>query len=189
MRVFIDNSDYEIAKDASENMWCSGKSGRYGRGILNTKDDKFRTERSGRLGEVALGKVLGLEIDSMYRHGGDNFDFKVGCLSIDIKTSVKKQTSQNRIRRSYVRYMDGRRGRLNLKCDLYVAAEVDDDTETQTAVVDIFGYMSRSGLKDLPTAPGIYGYEKGVSGWRNYLLMENRLYDIQELIDIKEILC
>ena len=190
MKITISGSLYEKCEDSSHNMWVNTKKGKYGSGIINSNNDPRKVERTGRLGECALGSLLNKNVDWEYRVGGDGgVDFKIGEFSCDIKTASYNPKSKKRIGRSLIKYIDGKRGKLHLKSEIYVSAEIIfENRDNKVAEIEIHGWCCRSELKNMPTEAGIYGYEKNVKGWRNYLLMENRLHRIEDLKQLNECL-
>jgi len=154
-------------------MWCSEKSGSYGKGLANTQKDPLRVERTGRLGEMALAKVAGLCVDLEYKENGDEYDFCVGGVSIDIKTSTRC-TGYGLIYANS--YWSNRKQRLS---DRYVFAYVENDNQQErVAEVILVGYIKSPLLKNRPTVPG---FKRG--GHMNYLIYYHECLPIVQFIE------
>jgi hypothetical protein len=120
-------------------MYCSSKSGSYGKGILNDKNDVHKTERIGRLGEIAYGKLFNCDPDLEYRRGGDKYDFLLGDKKIDVKTSAHNHGNFH-----YVVHSDDRGHVYDLRCDIYIFFYlVEENYLRQTATIGINGYMTK----------------------------------------------
>lgn len=87
--VNVNGEDYEQAVVSSSNMYANTKTGHYGRGMINRPDDPRRVERIGRLGEIALAKVMACGVDLNYLENGDTCDIVHQDYKIDVKTSER----------------------------------------------------------------------------------------------------
>lgn len=166
----VEGDDYESC--ANVEMWSSKKKGNYGKGLSNSDEDSKRVERTGKLGEMAFAKACGLGVDLNYRKFGDDCDFLLMGLRIDVKTSMSN--------RGYgTIYAKAPGGRLiDLKCDRYVFAHiVVDDREKRHAIIDIVGYLKRSQLENEPLFPGWRG-----GGHHNFVFKYKELEPISKII-------
>lgn len=78
--VNVDGTDWERCDKFKQ--WNDRQRDNYTKGLINNPI------RVGKLAEVACGVMLNQEPDFAFRHGGDNQDFVVGGLSIDVKATV-----------------------------------------------------------------------------------------------------
>jgi len=130
--VNIVGEEYRICDNFAHNMWCSSKAGMWGRGLINTKDDQTKAERTGLLGEMAFSKVYGLGLDIEYKKGGKSIDF-LSCdnKKIEIKTASKKPKYEAGLVKCI----------KNLRADIYIFGYVDsDDRENGSATVILVGF-------------------------------------------------
>ncbi len=74
-KVDIVGEEYDMCVDFSKNMWANKKKGEWGRGMMNTDADPYKTERTGIIGEMGYAKLENIPVDMMYREGGDDYDF------------------------------------------------------------------------------------------------------------------
>ena len=186
--IEVSGQDYRMCDENSHNMWANTKQGAWGGGIVNSATDPRKVERSGRIGEQAYALYMGKEVDWTYRRGGDNKDFSLGSFSVDVKTSSynpKKSPDA-----ALIKYIDARRGKLQLKCDVYVACEITyENREQEIAKVAIHGWVARSEIQHLPRRAGIYGYKKSEGkGWMNAIMKFDSIHPINQLLDIQQIL-
>lgn len=142
MRVEISKKGYQQAVEASKNMWSSKKPGFYGRGMLNTNSDPYKTERIGRLGELALASVLKVNPDFSYRKFGDKYDFKINEYTIDIKTAATTKYKQ-----LLVMGVNEYNRPVKLKADIYIAAHlIEEDHVKQKAAIELVGFCTKKQL-------------------------------------------
>jgi|694.fasta_scaffold18657_10 hypothetical protein len=133
-KIDIADEEYEICESFSSNMWANKKTGTYGRGLANTKEDPYKVERTGKIGELAFSKVFGLPVDFTYREGGDKYDFiDASNKTIDIKTSMKRPWYDAGL----IRATNEGKIPMNLNCDLYVFAYLllDEKSKKQASVI------------------------------------------------------
>lgn len=175
MIIKLTQEDYNTATEYSKNCWAETKGGTWGRGLINNKKDPHKVSRVGKLGEIALCRLLDKEVDTEYRTGGDRgVDVKIGPFKADLKVSVYKP-SRRRYKRALIKYKTSR-GRIKLMSDIYIGGVVYEDS----LEVDIFGWICASELRRLPIEDGIIKLEDG--GWKNIVLQENLLHPIEDLI-------
>lgn len=170
VKVVVDGDDYD--RCAEIEMWASSKKGNYGKGLSNTSDDPLKVERTGKLGEMAFARLCGLGVDLSYRKFGDDCDFTLLGLKIDVKTSLRNQGFG-------LIYAQAPGGRLmDIKCDRYVFAHIEsDDKDSKTAIIVLSGYIKRLHLVDRPLVPGWRG-----GGHRNYLIYYHELEPIEKIV-------
>ena len=175
MIVKIDRPQYEECEKAAANMWCSSKGGVYGKGLLNSIADPYRTERIGRLGEMALCKVINTSPDFSYRKFGDAGDFVINNKKIDIKTAARNYGEM------LVCGENEWGKKVDIKSDIYVAAVIlKDDTTRKESEVDILGWCR----KDVLIAGELVPARKGRH--QNYVMRYTDLTDIDELVKLIE---
>ena len=95
LRVPVLDAEYDMCEKSSHNQWSNEKTGPWGRGHINTTDDPHKTNRIGKLGEMALAKVHDKPVDLDYHKGGDAGDFilleTASCkITANIKTAAHK---------------------------------------------------------------------------------------------------
>ena len=155
--VPIDGDEYRLCENAR--IWSSGKTTDYGLGLGNTPEDPCRVERSGFLGEMALAKLIGGEVNFKYCPFGESVDFIV-CdkrdITIDIKTSVEHPQQFCVYSKSAPSdwYPNGRE--IQIPCDMYVFAYVLNDNRHR-AIVRVVGcqtgdYVRGLDDEDAPTS-------------------------------------
>lgn len=185
MIVTISGSDYRMCEERSKNMWANKKRGSYGRGVVNSKGDPRKVERTGTLGEFAFAEIFDKEVDWEYRQGGDEQDFKIGPFKIDVKCSTKG----DKAKMCYLtnRHKNGRLAKVG--CDIYVCASVlEEDIEGEFARVKLYGWLHRNDLHKFPIRPGARGYVEGEFGWLNWDLEFDKLYPMKDLLECSRIL-
>jgi hypothetical protein len=74
--VKLNSEEYAFCAESAQDLWANTKKTAYGKGILNSEQDKTRTERTGILGEMAFAKIAGLVVDATYSEGGALHDFE-----------------------------------------------------------------------------------------------------------------
>jgi len=142
LSVEVVGGEYDYALKASSNMSSSHKRGEWGRGYMNTNEDPHRVERNGRLGEVAFGKLMGMDIQPEYLYDGDKYDFKIGEKTINVKTSFEHKDPYRMIKE------DDNKREYPLFCDYYVFLYSDYDHLLKKQALVIFdGYISREDIQ------------------------------------------
>lgn len=171
--VNIDKEEYDICDKAAKNMWANSKKGYYGKGMLNTVEDPYKTERTGRLGEMAFGILVNQSIDDEYKHLGDTHDFFFENKKIDVKTAAKKPSYSCGLVRAETQ--SGKK--LDLSSDIYVFGYViNDDVNKKTAQICLVGYMKKADIIKLEPKKARRGFHK------NYEVHYKTLLDIGDLI-------
>lgn len=144
--ILIEKDEYLIIEEYASKMWANQKKGEWGRGLVNTPEDPFKVERTGRLGELALAKLLGLSLDLSYIKGGDAQDFIIGDMKYDIKTATKLPVYRAGLIKAYYHS----KSRIPLKCDRYVFAYIlSDDIINKEAGVVLVGYIDKYNISDV----------------------------------------
>jgi len=157
--IVVEGEEYDICKEHSQNRWSNKKTGEWGRGLNNTKEDPAKVERVGLFGEMAFAKILGLSVDITYRENGDKgADFMICDQKLNIKTAM----------RDYGKLLV----KVNqLTSDLYVEGLlIEEDSVNKKATVAITGYCTRQALVDKPTVPAMKGNHQNKEMPRNELL-------------------
>lgn len=172
--VKVEDGEYDICEKTSKLWWASSKRGAYGKGLLNTKDDPAKTERTGLLGQMAFAKITNEPVDLEYRHGGDKYDFLIsGKYKIDIKCASHdygKNLIQKTNEYGYPQKIDKH---------LYVGSFIDrEDRSNKTASIVLVGYYLQEEVLRANTARGCKG-----NGHFNYELQFHRMRPIMKLID------
>jgi hypothetical protein len=171
--VNVNPQQYDICSVASQNMWANKKKGRYGSGLLNTKEDPYKTERTGRLGEMAFGILINQNIDAEYKHLGDTQDFTINNKKFDIKTAAKKP----KYLCGLIRAQTESGKFLDLTSDTYVFGYVIlDDILKKVAQISLVGYMNKGDIIKLEMKPAKMGFHK------NYEIPYKDTQDIGDLI-------
>jgi len=158
-------------KEASKSRWASSKSGSYGKGVLNTFDDPYRTERVGLLGEAAYGLFIGRpeDTDFSYIQGGDTADFKHGKFKVDMKCA-----SRNSGKVLVAKFANSKEYKVDK--DIYVAGYMVSDTG-EVASVELVGWCYKAQVLKSPV-------EKGKGDWYNYVLYYDKLKPMDELLGL-----
>lgn len=152
MQIQITPRLYKKIEKASQNRWSSSKRGRFGRGLINRKDDPFRAERLGLLGEAALAKLIDRKVDYEYKEGGVPFDFRLNNLKLDIKTAHRNYGS------GLIRAKTPTGVPLTLKSDIYVFGYVvSEDKLNKIAVIELVGYLEKEEIEKCNVVPAKIG--------------------------------
>ncbi len=172
--VHLDKNLYQLAVEASSNRWSNTKKGGYGKGILNSKSDKYKTERIGLLGELAFAKLFNLKVDLDYKHGGDKFDFLISEKTYDIKTSSKRPLYEQGL---IMRVTEN--GKLiEIDKDYYVFGYLkEENLQALWAEVVFIGYQTKEFIEKLTIVPPKVEYLKHKNVEVNY----------SDMLDLKEL--
>lgn len=160
--VDIEHDEYIYALKACEMMNVSNARGEWGAGLMNTDNDQYATRRTGRLGEIALGKLINENIDTKYYLNGDQYDFKVNGITIDVKTSFSHLDPYRVMYKTDTGYI------YPLNCDYYIFCYKDYDypSERKSKIVFdgyITGELLRSDkIKICPSIGAKFSYSKCV---------------------------
>jgi hypothetical protein len=159
-----------VCEAAAHDMWSHTKKGFYGSGIINSKKDPYKVERTGRLGEFAVAKTLNCAINFDYIQFGDSHDILLNDKKLDVKTASYNYGC------GLVRVEGGRGRAIPLKSDIYCFAFIkEDDTENKTAIVVIAGFTTKEKLEKLKHVDARQGNHKNVE------IPYKKLKDIGEL--------
>jgi len=171
--VFIEGDDYLVCKKYAFHRWSNQKKGPWGSGILNSEDDERRTERLGLIGEMAFAKLTGLPVDVEEHQFGDQYDFMVRDVTMDIKLSSNGNHGVGFLK---IRDNDVV---IPLKCRVYIFGVCTlDDRERERAGTLILGYQTREWIElNAVEAPGRAG------DWTNLEIPFNQLIPIRDLIE------
>lgn len=136
MLVKISTPDYKECEKAARNYWASSKKGMYGRGIINSKNDPLKVERTGLLGEMAFAMQARLPLNFEYKRFGDKYDFKAYKKTIDVKTASRDYGA------CLVQYMNKKGNIVFRRKHIYVTAHVTyDDIVEKVAGIELVGYI------------------------------------------------
>lgn len=174
VNVDLFKPEYKLCEESAANMSCSKKTGQYGKGTRNTKEDPLKVERTGRLGEKAFEKLTGLPADFSYREFGDKYDFYVDedC-KIDVKTSMNGQNECG-----FIFAIDEKGRKKELTSDVFVFSYMSkDDIENKLATVVFVGYLKKDDLEKIPITKSYYG------NFYNYKIPYKDLKPIKPLIE------
>lgn len=157
MIIEINKKEYIKVEELAKNMWSNTKKGFYGKGMLNSKKDPFRVERTGRLGEMALSKYLQVPINDEFLQFGDETDFVYNNLKIDIKTAHKKPSYEAGL----IRAMSYSGKKISLTSDIYVFAYIiEENKNTKSAKIKLVGWANKIDIEKLPLQPAKVGDHK-----------------------------
>lgn len=163
INITIQGEEYRVCDYFSKKMWVNNKKSKkemqsYNDGILNTKKDRFKTERIGRLGEMALSKIINKPVNFNYIKNGDDTDFIVGNKNIEIKTA------SHNYGRILVRRKTSKGCLVPIKFDVIVGAYLlNEDKENCCAQVCLVGYQYKKNIIKLPLENAIRGQHKNIS--------------------------
>jgi hypothetical protein len=140
----ITGDDYIKCEEFSFLMWANKKEkGFYNNGIAATNNDPELPERTGLLGEAALGYYLGITPNLVYKEKGERTDFRYQDKSVDIKTSIKRHFSDT----SLIRIINDKGQYIPLKSDIYIAAfKQNEDREKKSAEIVLVGGETKTNI-------------------------------------------
>jgi hypothetical protein len=171
LRVVVEGEEYQLCEDSSHNMGANKKTGVWGRGFRNTSGDPRKVERTGRLGEMAFGKLTETPIDLSYKRMGDKEDTVYEGKSVNVKTAFALYGE------IYVRYSMNNRV-LTLHEDVFVFAYLrNEDRNKKIATVDFLGCLLKSEIVTKEKRPR--------ENWINYVCPYADLHSMKELMIIK----
>jgi len=167
--VVIEDKEYQLCDYYSKKMWVNNKATKkelqsYNSGILNTKKDKYKTERIGRLGEMSLAKIINKPVNFDYVENGDSEDFIVNGLRVEIKTAshnygrilIRRKTSTGRI--------------VPINFDVIVGAYLIKENKLENeAIICLVGYEYVENIINLPLKNAIRGEHKNIEIGYNFL--------------------
>ena len=132
--VQVENEEYQMCEDYSHVCWSTKKKGSdWNKGLINNEADPRRTERTGKLGEMAFGKVFGIPVDCSYRERGDEQDFILQDHKVNLKTASRNYYYGLVKAKEYGKV-------LEIKHDLFAFAFVKyDDRAAKSAEIILVG--------------------------------------------------
>lgn len=153
--ILVDGQNYKDVVFASTHMWANSKTGEWGAGLINSVKDPSRVERTGRLGELAFSIMSGLPPNLEYIKHGDNYDFKINDILIDIKTAARKpKYKAGLIKAGYTKDK-----LIALKHDIYIFSYLKkEDMLEEWATVDLVGYIFKDEIEKYPMSPALMGH-------------------------------
>lgn len=150
MLITVDGEAYIKASNASRGFWASSKPGSYGRGLKNSPEDPTRIERIGILGEIAFAIAANIPYQDniRYQKYGMLQDFiTADGQTVDVKTSLKNRSPV------YLKVHDSTLEVASRCMFFMVCGLVHEDAATNTAVIQLHGYQTRSFIQTLPIKP------------------------------------
>ena len=179
MIIIIKDEDYQYCELGASNLWCSNKSGVYGRGMINNKNDPKRVERVGNLGEFAFASYLGIDKPKFeYKSGGIAHDFSINGFTINVKCASKDY------------------GAVLIKCytekgtyvfqdsDFFVACCLrQENREKKYAEIDLVGWVDLDYIKQLQPVESPRwnskhkNYKIDFTECKKIHLLKNKIYD------------
>jgi hypothetical protein len=152
--VEVAGEEYERCDEQSTNMWANGKTGQFGVGLANSKDDPRIVERHGNLGELAFAKIFDLSVDFTYKPGGDQQDFLLFDKSVNIKNAIRNYYA------GLIRAETERGRSLPIANDVYVFAFTNEDRNAKKAKITIVGWEMRDKITKRDKVPARKGDHK-----------------------------
>lgn len=175
--VEVNGEEYEVCEKISqgENYWANSKPGAYGAGLGNTDEDRYKTTRTGLLGQMAFGKLFNQPVDLTYRDGGDKYDNLILNLKWDIKCSMKNY-GQGLI------YQKNEWGKtIPINKHVYVFGYVDFEDRINKRIDIIFtGFALYLDVEKCQIKEGYKG-----KGHMNYVVQFESLRSITGLLNLK----
>lgn len=143
-KVETTNEEYLICEEYSSKRWSNTKKGDYGKGFANTKDDPYKVERIGLLGEMAVGKIFNLPVDLTYREGGDECDF---ILAKSITSNSKCRTKK--YDEAIVVCENEHGQKMSLKNDIYIFSYLEgENAKYKKAKIVLVGFSTKNFIID-----------------------------------------
>jgi hypothetical protein len=178
--IEVSGDEYDACVNASigKKYWGNSKPGAYGAGLGSTDDDKFKTPRTGLLGQMAFAKVFNQPVDLEYRKGGDKFDNKIGKYTYDIKCAMWDSG------RNLIQHTNefGKKNQQALSKDFYILSYIEsEDIIRKKCKILIVGYATRQDVQECETKIG----EKG-KGHLNYVVRFGKSRSIVKLLELKK---
>jgi hypothetical protein len=148
--VYINGEEYQHCVDFSETALGGKKeAGTWNDGLIG----RYNALRVGKLGEVALSKVLDANVDWDVKRFDPGFDFVANGERFEVKTRSEDWHDQVLVRTDHVG-----------KADIYVAAKLLHETD-DSATVTLVGYLRTRDLKERGEVKD--GYR---GSWKNYVV-------------------
>ena len=177
--VEVDGNEYDACVNASigKNFWGNSKPGAYGAGLGSTTVDKFKTARTGLLGQMAFAKIFNQPVDLEYRKGGDKFDNKIGKRTFDIKCAMRGDSGRN-----LIQYIN-ERGQINqqaLSKDIYILSYIEsEDRMRKKCKIVIVGFATKKDIQECET-------QIAEAGHSNYVVRFSKSRSIVTLLELKK---
>jgi len=172
--ITVSDEKYSLCDKTSigDNYWANSKKGAYGKGLGRTKSDPYKPVRTGLLGQMAVGELLGLPTDLKYREKGDKYDFLLGKYKVDVKCAMRDYG------KGLIYHTNQWGKQIPLDKDIYIFSFVqEEDRHAQIAKVAVVGFASQKDVLKCPVKPGIKG-----NGHLNIEVDFSNLRPIQTLI-------
>jgi len=153
--VEVYGDEYDACVKASEKYWGNSKPGVYGAGLGNTDGDKFKTPRTGLLGQMAFAKIFNQPVDLEYRKGGDKFDNKIGDYTYDIKCAMWNKG------RNLIQHTNefGQKNQQALSKDCYILSYIEsEDRMRKKCKIVIVGFATKKDIQECETNVGRAGH-------------------------------
>jgi len=178
MEITIKGKTYLACEEASKNRWSRKKGNyKYAKGLLNSAQDPYKTERIGLLGEMAFGLLINLKPDLEYREGGDDYDFIYNDQTIDVKTAAKKPPLYYNL---LIKACEGNNLiKAKLKSDIYVQAYLQEEYRDKGwATIGFIGFVRAENI-DTKT---LHQSRQQNSSHKNYEFPFNQMEPMENLI-------
>jgi len=174
--MVIKGKEYDLCAEHAQNMWAGEKtsnisSAQYNRGCCNSAEDPTKAERIGTLGEMAVGKLFGWEINLNYQKFGDNYDFLVNDWKIDVKTATRNYGATLVKRESHTGHI------YPLTNDIYICCYMSRERKQQ-AIIAICGFETKENMENYTTTPARRGKHKNIE------LPFSKIQDITKIKDV-----
>lgn len=178
--VEVNGDEYDACVKASEYYWGNSKPGAYGAGLGSTTADKFKTARTGLLGQMAFAKIFNQPVDLEYRKGGDKFDNKIGKRTFDIKCAMNGNSGRNLIQ--YINEF-GEENQQALSKDYYILSYIEsEDRMRKKCEIVIVGYTTKKDIQEGET-------QIAAAGHKNYVVRFSKSRSIVKMLEIKKQKC
>ena len=171
--VNVSGEEYEKCEYHSTDMWANEKTGQFGLGLANSKDDPRKVERNGNFGELAFSKLFALPVDFSYKKGGDDQDFMLFGASVNIKNAIRNYES------GLIRAITDKGYKLQINNNVYVFSFTkNENKELKQATIIIVGYEIKENILKRKIVPARKGDHK------NYDIPYEELKPISKLYDL-----
>jgi len=177
-KIKVTGEEYTICVESSKgnNFWSNSKEGVYGEGLCKQDNDPFKPARMGKLGECAFSKLFGISFDISYREKGDNYDFLINGVSIDVKTTGPKRRKGPGL----VLRVNEKGYEIPVNKDIYVFSYCGfDDTLWKQAEINFVGWCTKKELLTFPVENGILG-----NGHKNIVVPFDKLSSMEKLFKV-----
>lgn len=169
--VDIGGKEFEMCEKVK--MWSSSKTDDWGKTTMNTFEDNNKAERTGKLGEMAFGKITNSPVDFTYKKYGDDMD---ACF-MGHKINVKCQRSLYGL---WVR-CEERGHKITLNEDLFVFTYLEfEDRLKKNAVVYLLGCTPKYEVIRWKIE------QRRGHDWKNYVGSYSQLFPMRRLLDLSK---